>query len=122
MNFLQRRMRLKNANYLELTPLRIVTDEIDANNIATILMPRFISRLAQKYLVPRLKAPHIKLKLDPLGSAAWLAIDGKKKVGAIADELTQKFSAETAIIERLTKFFTLLYEQKMVTFKEINRK
>lgn len=120
MNFLRRRSLLKKINALDLTPVRFMAEEIDANQTIYVLMPRFTSRFAKRYIVPHLKTPHIKIKLDTLGSAAWLAIDGGKTIGAIAHELTQQFQAEAEIIERLTKFFSFLYEQRMITFKEIN--
>jgi len=119
MNFFERRARLKNANALDLTPKRVMGEELGENNLVLILMPRFTNRFVKKYIVPNLKTPYVKIKLDTLGSAAWLAIDGQKKVGAIADELTQKFTTETDIIDRLTKFFSFLYEQRMITFQEI---
>jgi len=120
MNFFQRRALLKKANYLELTPIRMMAEEVGENNMVTILMPKFINRWAKKCFDPFLKIPHVKLKLDALGSASWLAIDGKKKVGEIAHELTQKFNTETDIVNRLTKFFSFLYEQRIITFREIS--
>jgi len=122
MNFLQKRAILKKANYLELTPIRIIAEETDENQMVSLLMPRFINRLSKILVEPLLRTPYIKLKLDHLGSAAWLAIDGKKTVQIIADDLTLQFSSETQMYARLTKFFTLLYSQKMITFNEIARK
>lgn len=118
-NFWQRRAILKKTNYLDLTPIRLVTEEIDANHIVTILIPKFTSRFAKNHVVPKLKSPHIRLKLDVLGSASWSAIDGKKKVYDIADELMQKFG-EIEATERLTKFLTVLYGQKLITFVEVS--
>lgn len=119
MNFFQKRARLKNANYLELRPIRLVPEEITNNHVA-ILMPKFTSKFAKKYILPKLKTPHIKLKLDELSATTWLAIDGKKTVKEIAKELLQKFSGQAQPVERrLTTFLTLLYEQKLLTFTEI---
>lgn len=127
MNFLQRRTILKNANYLTLTPIKLADAEFDAiNNLVIILFPRFTSKFSRKYILPKLKSPNIKLKLDKIASAVWLAIDGKKNVGDIANELRQNVVVEedsgndnTDIELRLTKFLTLLYEQKIITFKEV---
>jgi hypothetical protein len=126
MKFLQRRAILKNANYLMLTPIKLAGAEFDAaNNLVVILFPRFTSKFAQRYILPKLKSPHIKLKLDKIASATWLAIDGKKNVGDIAMELSQSIGVEEGgsdnidVEHRLTKFLTLLYEQKIITFKEI---
>jgi hypothetical protein len=120
MNFFQRRAKLKNVNYLEVTPVRVLNEEVDENNLVTILIPKVTNRFAKKYFEPMLKSPLIKLKLDEIGSASWLAIDGKKKVSEIAEELVQKFGDKIdPVEERLTKFLTTLYEQRFITFQEI---
>ncbi len=120
MNFFQRRAKLKNANYLEVTPLRILKEEVDENKLVTVLIPKVTNRFAKKYFEPMLKTPVIKLKLDEIGSASWLAIDGKKNVGEIAAELAQKFGDKIdPVEERLTKYLTTLYEQRFITFQEI---
>ncbi len=120
MNFFQRRNILKKANYLELTPVKTVTEEIDDLKNVTLLIPKVTSRLGKKYFEPMLKSKNIKLKLDELGSAAWLAIDGNKKVSNIASELFQSFGEKIKPVEeRLTKYLTVLYEQRLITFQEI---
>lgn len=120
MNFFERRKKLKNANYLELTPVHLMKYSSDENNFVTIHIPKFTSQLGKKFIMPRLKNPYIKLKLDELGSAAWLEIDGKKKVFQIAENLTKKYGQKIhPVEERLTKFLTQLYEQRLITFEEI---
>ena len=120
MNFFQRRARLKNANYLEVTPIRAVNEEINEENLVTVLIPKVTSKIGKKYFEPMLKSPYIKLKLDEIGSATWLSIDGKKKVFEIASELVRKFGDKIdPVEERLTKFLTTLYEQRFITFQEI---
>lgn len=120
MNLIQRRKILKGANYLELTPVRSVQHEIDLNKQVTILIPKVTNKFAKKYFEPMLKSPNIKMKLDELGSISWLAIDGKKKVGLIADELRKELGDKIhPAEERLTKFLTILYEQRLITFEEI---
>jgi hypothetical protein len=122
MNFFERRKRLKGANYLELTPIRSVEFESDLNNQITLLLPKFTSTFAKKYIVPRLKTKVFRLKLDELGSASWIAIDGNKNVSAIADELLVSIGEKIQPAEeRLTKFLTLLYEQRYITFQELER-
>ena len=122
MNFFERRKRLKGANYLELTPIRSVEFETDINNQITLLIPKFTNAFAKKYIEPRLKTKVFRLKLDELGSASWLAIDGNKSVSAIADELLASIGEKIQPVEeRLTKFLTLLYEQRYITFQELVR-
>lgn len=120
MNFFQRRAKLKNVNYLEVTPVRVLKEDVDENNLVTVLIPKVTNRFAKKYFEPMLKSSVIKLKLDEIGSASWLAIDGKKNVAEIAAELVQKFGDKIdPVEERLTKYLTTLYEQRFITFQEI---
>ncbi|HOI29962.1 MAG TPA: PqqD family protein [Melioribacteraceae bacterium] len=121
LSFSQRRRILKNANYLDLRPLRLHKDEIGEDNIVTILIPKFKNRIALKYIVPKLKSPEIKLKLDEIGSQTWLLLDGKKTVREISSILLNKFGEKIEPVnQRLTKFLTGLYEQRLITFQEIN--
>lgn len=120
MNFLQRRRILKNTNTFDLTPAYLVKHEIGENNLVTVLMPKFQNKITIKLFEPKLKSPHIKIKLDELGSAVWLAIDGKKNVGVIAGELVAALGDKIQPVEeRLPKFLTQLYEQRLITFEEL---
>ncbi len=120
MNFFNRSKKLNFMNYLDLTPIHKIDYKVDENEIVIILIPKFSSKFSLKYIIPKLKNPYINLKLDELGSAAWLEIDGNKKVNEIANKLTQKFGEKIQPVEeRLTKFLTQLYEHKFITFKEI---
>lgn len=122
LSFTERRKILKKANYLELHPVRLQKEEIDDENFVTILIPKFKNPVLVKYLVPKMKSPDIKLKLDELGSAAWILMDGKKNVALVASLLTEKFGEKIQPVnERLTKFLTGLYEQRLITFQEINK-
>jgi hypothetical protein len=122
MNFFRRRAILKKANFLELHPVRIVPEEISENNLVTILMPRFISNFAKAFIVPKLKSQYIKIKLDAVGSTTWLLIDGIKNVAEIAALLHQQLEDTSDSVEkRLTQFLTMLYEQRFISFTEINK-
>jgi Coenzyme PQQ synthesis protein D (PqqD) len=122
MNFFERRKRLKGANYLELTPIRSVEFETDLNNQITLLLPKFTNAFAKRYIEPRLRTTVFRLKLDELGSASWLAIDGNKNVSTIAEGLLVSIGEKIQPVEeRLTKFLTLLYEQRYITFQELER-
>lgn len=120
MNFFQRRKILKNTSAFDLTPIRLVEHEIGENELVTVLIPKFTNQFTVKYLQPKLKFPFIKLKLDELGSAVWFAIDGRKKVGVIASELVNIFGDKIKPVEeRLPKFLTQLYEQRLISFEEL---
>lgn len=121
LSFSQRRKILKKANYLDLHPMRLHNEEIADDKIVTILIPKFKNKFIVQYIVPKLKSPEIKLKLDEIGSATWLLLDGKKDVREISKLLFEKFGDKIEPVnQRLTKFLTGLYEQRLITFKEIN--
>lgn len=122
LSFSERRRIFKGANYLDLTPLRLHKEEFSEENLVTVLIPKFQNRFALRFIVPRLKSQVFKLKLDELGSAVWLSIDGRKTVDQIAKQLLKKFGDKIEPVnERLTKFLTGLYEQRLITFQEINK-
>ncbi len=120
LSFYERRQILRKANYLDLKPLRIYSEEISEDQLVTILIPKFKSAFAVRYIVPKLKTKVFKLKLDELGSATWLMINGKSNVAEIIKKLDEKFGEKIKPVqERVIKFLTQLYEQRLITFEEI---
>ena len=123
MNFFQRRAVLKDLNYLEVRPIRNYNETVDENNLVTVLIPKFKNRFAVKFVLPYMQHKFFKVKLDEFGSAAWLLIDKKRSVGEIATELVKQFGEKIQPVEeRLTRFFTGIYEQRLITFLEIQQK
>lgn len=123
MNFFQRRAVLKDLNYLEVRPIRNYNETVDENNLVTVLIPKFKNRFAVKFVLPYMQHKFFKVKLDEFGSAAWLLIDKKRSVGEIAAELVKQFGEKIQPVEeRLTRFFTGIYEQRLITFLEIQQK
>jgi hypothetical protein len=160
MKLFKHKTAVKNIDYLVYIPIKLAEVEICPAGMVTILAPKFSNKLLLTYFVPKLKSPYLRIKLDSLGSLAWLAIDGKKTIVELVQEIEQKTkwdcrnpsifvisakaeiqeSAETldsrlrgndrdgkksqistspkldGIEERLVKFLTLLYEQKLIAF------
>lgn len=120
MNFFERRKILKNTNSFDLTPIKLVDHEVEENGFVSLLMPKVYNKLMKIILEPKLKSKFIKIKLDEIGSSVWLSIDNKKNISVIAKELVDKFNDKIQPVEeRLPKFFSQLYEQKFITFKEL---
>jgi hypothetical protein len=110
----------ESLNYLNLTPCKLLKEEKSEDGLLFLLIPRFSSKFANKYILPKLKSPNIKLKLDEIGTETWLLIDSKKNVGTIAGELEKKFGDRIKPVnQRLTTFLTQLYRQKFISFIEI---
>lgn len=123
MNFFQRRVVLKNLNYLDVRPIRNYGESVDEHEMVTVLIPKFNNRFAVRFVLPYMQYKFFKIKLDEFGSATWLLIDGKRNVTEIANELVKKFGEKIhPVEERLTRYFTGIYEQRLITFLEIQEK
>ncbi len=120
LNFFQRRKILKKLNYLEATPIRKFEHIIEENGKVTVLIPKFKKEFMRNYFVPRNKSKNINLKLDEFGSETWLLIDGNTNVQQICSNLVEKFGERILPAEeRVTKYMTMMYENRLISFKEI---
>ncbi len=121
LSFFERRKILKETSLLDLTPFRKIEHSVDENGIVTLLYPKFKNQKLSKYMLGS-RTPYIKMKLDEIGTASWLFIDGNRKVGEIADALTEQFGDKIAQVQvRLGKFLSVLYENKYISFKELQK-
>lgn len=119
LKFFERRKILKAKSLLELTPFRKIEHKFEADNLVTLLYPKFKNPKVSKYMLGN-KSPFIHFKLDEIGSASWLLIDGEKNVEKIAAELVEKFGDKIQPVhDRLGKFLTQLYSNKYISFKEL---
>ncbi len=85
---------------------------------AVLLVPRFRKGPLAKWLQPRLKRPHIRVKLDEIGSFAWRLLDGKRPFASLVSEMQGHFGERVEPAEdRLKKFLTILYRDKFVTLE-----
>jgi hypothetical protein len=123
MNFFKRRRILQKANFLDLRPVRKLDHELRDDGGINLLMPRFKNQLNAALFQPNRKGKFISIKLDRFGGHTWLQIDGQINVAQICSRLKEQFSEELTPVdeteERVTKFLTLLYDQRYITFREI---
>lgn len=85
-----------------------------------LLKPKFSHPLLAKYLLPRLKKPHYKIKLDEIGSFTWNLCDGKNTVKEIGLLLKEEFGEQVEpLYERLALFFQNLEKNRFITFKNL---
>ncbi|OFX77491.1 MAG: hypothetical protein A2X12_10635 [Bacteroidetes bacterium GWE2_29_8] len=120
MNFFKRRKILKQANFLDLIPIRNMQYEVSENGNINILIPKFKNISLRKIIIPNNKSHFIKVKLDELGSQTWLAIDDKRTVEQIYSYLAEKYGEKISPVEeRVNKFITILYQQQYITFKQL---
>jgi hypothetical protein len=120
MNFLQRRKILKNTNSLDLTPIKKIEFKVDDDNNITLKLPRFRNEKFRKLFIPQSRSEFIQIKLDEIGSATWMLIDGKKNVQQICKELDAQFGDKVSpVVERINKFLTGLYNNRYISFKQL---
>ncbi len=107
-------------NLLELTPVRVNEHE-ENEGLIRILIPKFKNKFLLS-LIPKGKSKHIRVKLDEIGSATWLAINGRKKVNNIVAELREKFGEKIEPAEdRVSKFIGGLNLHNLIYFKELKK-
>lgn len=122
LSFSERKKILKNSNTLDLTPFKLHKEELDETELVTVLIPKFKNKFAVKFISPKLKSDMFRIKLDKLGSFIWTKMDGKNKVHQIVKEASEKFKDEIQPAEeRVSKFLFQLYEQRLISFNELNR-
>jgi hypothetical protein len=111
---------LKGVNYLELTPFSKYEHKVDENGKVTVFIPKFTSKVWGPVLMPLIKRKYINLKLDEIGSSAWLLMNGKNKVSQICDELESRFEDRVKPADELvTKFLSELYFKEIINFNEL---
>ncbi len=121
LSFKERKKILKSVNTLDLTPIKLYSDEVDKDELVTVIVPKFKNKIVVKLVSPKLKSDHFKIKLDKFGSTVWSKINGKTKVDQIIKDLKKKFGDEIKEEhERTTKFIFQLYTQGFISFKELN--
>lgn len=113
------RKKLKSIDALELTPVKIQEFETDENGIITVLIPRFKWNVVHNYMVKNGRDPNFRLELDEIGSEVWVSIDGKRKVKEVGEKVKEKLGDKIEPRERLVKFVSMMFHNKIITFKEL---
>ena len=107
---------------LDLTPFRRIEHKINEDGTATLLYPKFKNPRVSKYMLGN-RTPFIHMKLDEIGTASWLLIDGKRKVSEISELLTEQLGEKVKPVnDRFGKFLSQLYNNKYISFIEIQKK
>lgn len=120
MNFFKRRNILKNINALDLIPICKHPHEITEEGKINLQVRKFKNPKLSKFFISKRRSESFKIKLDELGSASWLEIDSKKNTQEICNSIREKSDEKMPDLEdRLTKFLMLLYEQRYITFKQL---
>ena len=103
------------ANLLDLKPRRAVGWETAETGRVVVLMPRFTWGPLARYVMPRLRNPHVRVKLDAHGSFLWQQCDGETPVLAIAERMASAFGDELEpMLERVGAFLRRLQREELI--------
>ncbi len=106
-----RRRNRQSINLLDLKPEQRATWETADNGNVVVLVPKFHNELLVKWLVPHLRYPHVRVKLDKLGSFVWKQIDGRTTVAEIVERLRSEFAGTAESAEERIRTFLLMLEK-----------
>ena len=124
-SFFARRKILRSTNTLDLHPEPLLGSEPGDNGCLSLLLPRFRNKLSTRVFQPAWKEHFIRIKLDEFGSAVWSMMDGNASAGEICEQLNERFpekmTAKDEVEERVSKFLSLLYQQRFITFRELGK-
>jgi hypothetical protein len=108
----------RELNLLELIPVRNIQWKTDDQGKVIILKPKFKNPFLVKHILPRMKRPFYKIKLDEMGSFFWKNCDGEKTIREIAHQHKEKFGEKTEpVLDRISLFVQSLDRNNFITFK-----
>ncbi len=109
------------TNLLDLIPTRKIQFEESTNGLITLLKPKFKNKFLVKYLLPRIKKPNFRIKLDLFGSFVWKQCNGSNTLAQIADLLKENFHDEIdPVHDRLAMFIQSLARFHFIEYKNFD--
>jgi hypothetical protein len=106
------------VNLLELIPDQNIRSEKSEDGFSVLLKPKYRHPWFVKHVLPRMKNPNYRIKLDDIGTFIWDLCDGRNNVEQIGSQLKQKFGEKVEpLYERLRIFFQNLEKNRFITFK-----
>lgn len=106
-------------NILDMIPIR--AHEWEEKDTVSVKVPRFRSKLGQKFCGLIKKEPTYRVNLDKYGSYVWKLCDGERTVRAIGKALSEKYGKEVEpVFERLGELFHIMEANKLITYKRVN--
>jgi hypothetical protein len=106
-------------NLLDLIPVRNIEWEKKEDGLIVLLKPKFELALLRKHILPRLKKPYFKIKLDHVGSFIWEQCDGSLRVKEVAKNLKDKFGEDVEpLYDRLALFLQSLEKNRFIFYKK----
>ena len=108
-------MKQAPVNLYEQKPVHALPFEVGEDGLVALLVPRFENRILKKLLVPLLRKPDFRVRLDALGSFVWSQCDGATTVAEIAARAAAKFGGEPeAMLHRTGAFVAKLDRERVL--------
>lgn len=110
----------KNINLLDLIPVRNIKWEKEEEGRIVLLKPKLKNSFFAKHLLPCLKNPYYKIRLDSIGSFIWEKCDGSSTVKELAEDLKSNFGNNVEpLYNRLSLFLQSLEKNRFIFYKGI---
>ena len=104
-------------NLLDLIPVRNIKWE-KKEDLIILLKPKFKHPFLKKNVLPRLKNPCYKIRLDPVGTFIWELCDGSLSVKKLAKSLKDEFGDKVEpLYDRLALFLHSLEKNHFIFYK-----
>ena len=103
------------GDFLALEPKRRLKWEMDSKGRAVLLRPKFGSGRLGRILLNWFGPSHYRIRLDEVGTAVWVCLDGETPLVAVASELKRKFGSQVEPAEeRLQMFVDDMIRKKLI--------
>lgn len=114
----RRESKGESINLLELVPVRTISWEKTQEGLVVLLKPKFRLPFLVKHLLPHLKKPHYRIKLDSIGSFVWEQCEGDRSVKELAEGMSREFGESVEpLLDRLTFFLQNLEKNRFIYYK-----
>ncbi|MFP4081934.1 MAG: PqqD family protein [Candidatus Aminicenantes bacterium] len=114
------RIKEKNTNLLELTPVRNIQWKKNKEGLILLLKPKVHNQWLAKFILPRLKNPYYSIRLDEVGTFVWEKCDGQHTVRELAGHLKDRFGDKVEpVYDRLALFLQGLEKSRFIVYQGI---
>ncbi len=114
----KKRDGVQRENLFDLVPHRNIKWEKKEDGLIILLREKFQNPFLKKYLLPRLKNPYFRVKLDRIGSFIWEQCNGSRSIKEIAELLQGEFGKDIEpLYERISLFFQSLENSRFINFQ-----
>jgi len=109
-------------NLLDLIPEKNIDWNKNEEGLIVLLKPKFKNPFLAKHVLPRLKNPYYRIKLDAVGSFIWELCDGHSTVKELSRRLKDKFKDKVEpLYDRLGLFLQNLEKNHFIYYKNFPR-